>query len=348
MNNADNYIEEQAEEAAEDEYGSVTSAMNEVLLADENRGFYEYGRDRGHKKYCLQAKKCERFYLGGGEQWSEADKIALGQRPATECNEIMPAVNIALAYQINNRMDVTLLPRGESDEEEAEQMTKVFKQIMDNCQYKWRETEVTGDGLIQQRGFFDLRVQFDDNMQGEVELSVLDPMDVIPDPDAKAYDPDEWAWVIITRWYTLDQIEQIFGKDKRAPIENYIASADDRDWGDDFSEEERAKFGDESNSGSHDYYITTKGIKRARVIDRQYWVYELTKVVISPEGDVIPQDSIPPGEIAKMVEQGYLANITKMVRRVKWLVTSERTVLFHDYSPFEHFTVVPYLSLIHI
>lgn len=330
----------------EDDIDPVVAGIDESRMADENRSIYEYARDRGHRKYCVQAKKCERFYLGGGEQWSEEDKESLGQRPATEVNEIMPAVNTAIAYQINNRMDITLLPRGEADDEDAERMTKVFKQIMDNCQYKWRETEVTSDGLIQQRGYFDLRVQFTDNMLGEAELRVLDPLDVIPDPDCKSYDPDEWDYVIVTRWYTLDQIAQLYGVEKKEPLEQYVMSAEDRDWGDDGNEEERNKFGEDNGYRSHDYYITIKGVKRARVIDRQYWVYEKTEVVISPEGDVIPRSSISNEDFMRMTTQeGYLGGISKMMRRVKWLVTTERTVLFNDYSPFEHFTVVPYFAI---
>lgn len=343
-----NQHEEYDEEILEEDRGDMTPEANEQVLADENRSFYEYGRDRGHRAYCEQARKCERMYLGGGEQWSAEDKAALGQRPATEVNEIMPAVNTAIAYQINNRMDITLLPRGESDDQDAEQMTKVFKQIMDNCQYKWRETEVTGDGLIQQRGYFDLRVSFNDNLQGEAELRVLDPLDVIPDPDAKSYDPDEWSWVIITRWYTMDEIAQLYGSEKRQAIEQYVSGADDRDWGDnDPNDEERNKFGDNvTNYSAHDYYTTIKGIKRARVIDRQYWVYEHTEVMISPEGDVFTRDSVSDDDYLRLTAQeGWLGGIKKMMRRVKWRVTTERTVLFDEYSPFDHFSIVPYFPI---
>ena len=339
--------EEEAMEHEGDEYGNQTPEMNEQFVADTNRAYYEYGRDRGHRRYCEQARKCERFYMGGGEQWSAEDKALLGQRPATEINEIMPAVNTALAYQINNRMDIALLPRGESDDKDAEQMTKVFKQIMDNCQYKWRETEVMGDGLIQQRGYFDLRVSFNDNLEGEASIGVLDPLDVIPDPDAKSYDPDEWSWVILTRWYTLDEIEQLFGRDKRLPIEQYVSATDDRDWGDgDPNDEERNKFGDDIGYGTHDYYVTIKGTKRARVIDRQYWVYEHTEVMISPEGDVVTRDSVSDEDFVRLTTQeGWLGGIKKMMRRVKWCVTTERTVLFDEYSPFDHFSVVPFFPI---
>ena len=45
--------------------------------AKENWARYCYGKDRGHVEYMEQAQKCEGMYLGGGSQWSEADKAVL-------------------------------------------------------------------------------------------------------------------------------------------------------------------------------------------------------------------------------------------------------------------------------
>ena len=85
-------------------------------LAQENWARYNYGKDRGHLDYMVQAKICEGMYLGGGEQWQEADKVVLREqgRPFYEFNEIMPSVNTALGYQIQNRMDIAFKPRGEN------------------------------------------------------------------------------------------------------------------------------------------------------------------------------------------------------------------------------------------
>lgn len=313
---------------------------NPTRLAQENWNYYEYASQRGHREYCRQAKLCEDMYLGGGLQWSEDDKQALKDqgRLATEQNEIATAVNTVAGYQINNRMDITFLPRGgESDEIGAETLTKVTKQVLDMCQYKWRETEVFLDGMIQQRGYFEIRVSYTDSLTGEVSISVQDPMDVLPDPDAKSYNPDEWSFVIVTRWLTLDEIEQWYGKKARNDAENSINNDDD--WGEDNQDEQRSRFGDEG--GRQDAYLTMNGMKRCRIVDRQYFVYEMTRVIVSPEGDIRPIQDHDEQTVAELVANGWIVT-RRMHKRVKWLVTTAHAVLFDGYSALSKYSIVPF------
>ena len=146
--------------------------------AQENWARYQHGKDRGHIDYMEQAQKCEGMYLGGGEQWSTEDKALLRsqRRPFYEFNEIMPSINSALGYQISNRMDIAFKPRGENgDLATATVLSKVVMQVCDMTAQRWHETQVYGDGLIEQRGYYDLRMNFDTNMKGEIELATLDP-----------------------------------------------------------------------------------------------------------------------------------------------------------------------------
>lgn len=313
--------------------------------ATENWQRYEYGRTRGHRDYCAQARRCERFFLGGGEQWDEADLAILKSqgRPAYEFNEVMPSVNSAIGYQIHNRMDIAFKPRGgKADQQQAEIRSKVAMQIADQNKLHWLETQVFGDGMIQQRGYYDIRMDFSENMQGNVKLSSLDPLDVIPDPDAKSYDPDEWADVTVTRWLTLDDIEQQFGKDKRIEVEN--RKPEEADFGDDGDGEAHNKFGNANSGAKFDAQYADSQVRRVRVIDRQRWVYSLTRVGVWPDtGDVRVVETETPERLAELEAEGVI--ITKrMQKRVKWTVSTYDTVLHDDWSPYKHFTIVPYFA----
>ena len=214
---------------------------------------YEYGRMRGHQSYCRHARTAENFYLGGGRQWDPDDRQALEEegRPALEFNQVKHKINTAIGYQIQNRMDIAYRPRGNgADESVARALTKVAKQVQDNTGLHWLETQVFADGLIQQRGYFDIRISYRDSLLGEICVTDLDPLDVIPDPDAKSYDPDKWQDVIITRWLTLDEIEESYGEKAREAIE--VDNQEDEDFGDDEADEERNKFGNE-DTGSTEY-----------------------------------------------------------------------------------------------
>lgn len=315
--------------------------------AKENWDRYCYGKDRGHVEYMVQAMRCEGMYLGGGEQWLEADKNILRaqRRPFYEFNEIMPSTNSAIGYQIHNRMDIAFRPRGgDADMETATVLSKVAMQIADAAMYHWHETQAFSDGLIQQRGYFDLRVVFDRNFKGDITLATLDPLDVIPDPDAKTYDPDGWGDVTISRWLTAGEVGQIYGEDAQKKVE---AS---QDHGDDFGtmdgqDVERNKFGTATLVGLSDAYrVGADGIKRYRIIDRQKFVYEKTQCVVFPQtGDVKTAADMTPAQVQEALAKGAVM-ASRMRRRVKWIVSTWCVTLHNDYSPYEHFTVVPYFA----
>ncbi len=316
--------------------------------AKENWARYQYGKERGHIEYMEQAEKCEGMYLGGGDQWNETDKAILRQqrRPFYEFNEVMPSINSAVGYQIQNRMDIAYRPRGgQSDLKTATLLSKVAMQVVALQKVHWKETQVFTDGIVEQRGYFELRMNFDHNIKGEIEVATHDPRDVIPDPDAKQYDPDTWADVIITRWLTEAEIGGLYGK-KAMEI-----AKKSNDHGDDFGEldgedVERPKFGNEIDIGPADAYNEDKGdgIKRYRIIDRQKWVYENTDCLVLPDtGDVLIREHLTVEQAAALVTQGAIP-AKRMKKRVRWVVTTYTKTLHDDYSPYEHFSIIPYFA----
>lgn len=322
------------------------STMANDQSARENWARWQYGKDRGHIEYTEQAALCERMYMGGGAQWSETDKAILRSqgRPFYEFNEVKPSVNSAIGYQIQNRMDISFKPRGEQgDLETATILSKVAMQIADATKLHWVETQVFSDGLIEQRGYYDVRMDFDRNMRGDVTVFNLDPRDVIPDPDAKSYDPDKWGDVTVSRWLTLDEIEQLWGKKAR---DKAASSGDDgQDYGDTDDEVQRNKFGSDQYAGLYDAFNTgSDGLKRYRVIDRQLSVFEKTDCLVYPEsGDISIIANMSEESVADALSKGAV-KAKRMRRRVKWIVSTYSTTLHEGYSPYDHFTIVPYFA----
>ena len=304
---------------------------------------------RGHREFIERAREREGFYLGAGLQWDAQTRelIESEGRLAEEINMVLPKVNAAIGYQIANRVEIAFRPRGQgADEELAKTLSKVSMQICDNNSYRWVETQVFADGLIESRGYFDIRIDFDDNMIGEVRLCALDPRDVVPDPDAKSYDPDHWADVTVTRWYTLDEIEWYYGAKARRSVEQSGDPSEDTDFGDDTTDEGRNKFGDELSGQHYDSYMGAEYIAqpRWRVIDRQYWETVPAQVAVSLTGDIRRFDTMTPAQQADTIAQGAVI-VRRQVRQVRWLVSTMTTVLHDDVSPYEHFTVVPYFPV---
>lgn len=332
---------------------NATGALDTV--AAENWKRYQYGITRGHRAYTETARFLEGYYLGGlydgagklqpGGHWSAADLQVLEdqRRPAYETNQTMPALNSAFGYQIANRLDISFRPRaGAATKNLAETRSKVAMQVANNNKLHWAESEVFQDGMIQQRGYFDVRMDFDDNAQGELRVDVLDPMDVIPDPDAKGYNPKTWSDVIKTRWLSLDEIEGDYGIEMRKKAEEENVYTGDRDFGEmgEDDGEERSKFALDSLSSSDSEY--GNDVRRVRIIDRQKWVREVMNVAMFPGGDVrqLNGDEVP--EVLEQLRQAGAIITKRRMKRVRWSVSTRCTTLHDDWSDYDRFTVVPY------
>lgn len=329
---------------------AVTSKdIGDTGIARRNWGRYAYGKQRGHTDFCKRAARLEGMYLGGGEQWEQDDKDALeeeGRKPY-ELNEIFDAINSALGHQIQNRVDISYRARNNgADEKRAEVMSKVGMQIADNNNLRHKETQVTGDGFIQQRGFYEIRVDYQENLFGEIVIDALDPMDVIPDPDAKDYDPDTWKDVIVTRWLSLDEIENLYGMKARRRVEEIVQNEDEEDFGEgELDGIKRSKFGSEDELGDEGYDdvdLGDSGQIMVRVVDRQHWKVTKSEVVLFPSGDIRVIENASPRQIEAALRAGAMT-FSRPAKRVRWTVSTYGDVLLmDDWSPYDHFTVVPF------
>jgi hypothetical protein len=304
---------------------------------------YQYVRDNGHNDFVRKADKCNDFFAG--QQWDQNDLALLraARRPALTINKILSTIGNVMGEQIQNRADISFQPRSGAPLETAEVLTKVFRQIADSNQLDWKRSDVFCDGIITSRGFYDVRLDFNDSMMGEVRVSRLNPKNVLPDTDAEDYDPDEWNDVTTTKWLTLNDIERLYGKDKAEMLRGRSVSV--YSYGFDSIERERDRFGDVYTPNAYVSPEDTGSVARnIRIIERQY--RELTRqehFVDLQTGDLRPVPENWSSERVQMAMQQFGLGLTKkLVKRIKWCVTADDCVLHEDWSPYKHFTVVPY------
>jgi hypothetical protein len=271
-------------------------------------------------------------------------------RPALTINTVLPTVNTVLGEQASRRADIQFKPRRGGDSEVAATLTKLYMQIADNNKMDWVEQQVFSDGLIMDgRGYFDVRLDFSDHVEGEIRITSKDPLDVLPDPDAKDYDPKTWNEVFETRWMTLDEIEELYGKEKANDLQ-FIAE-NGNSFGRDSIEYEESRFGDTNATddytgngpSTNDEY---RNVKALRVIERQHKRIARVDFYVDPiTGD---QRQIPepwsPAKAKKFAKKYGLSVVSKVIRKVRWTVTCDRIVLHDDWSPYKDFTVIPFFA----
>jgi hypothetical protein len=312
---------------------------------------YVRARDHGHLEYIHMAKKCDDFYRG--DQWDMEDQDALEAegRPALTINTVLPTVNTILGEQSSRRADIRFKPRRGGDQALADTLTKVFMQISDNNKLDWVEQQVFSDGLIMDgRGYFDVRMDFSDHVEGEIRITAKDPLDILIDPDAKEADPKTWNEVFETKWMTLDEIEESYGA-KKADQLQFIAE-NGNSFGRDSIEFEEQRYGD-LDPGDDLFGSTVSpeeeeygNIRALRVVERQYKIMSRVKSFVDPDtGDQREcPDAWSDSKAKKFAKQYNLSLISKMKRKVRWTVTCDQVVLHDDWSPYNDFTIVPFFA----
>ena len=302
---------------------------------------YAWARDQGHQRFVEKADKCERFFAG--DQWDPSDvaRLKLARRPALTINKIISTVGNVMGEQIFNRSETSFRPRAGSPDEVAEALTKVYKQISDNNQLDWKRSDMFADGIITSRGFLDVRLGFKDSMQGEVLIENLNPKNVIIDPDGEEYDPDSWSEVFLTKWVTADDIAILYNKTDAELLRNREQSY--FPYGYDSISAHRDRFGDRLNPMYQGDYDNSSVLRNIRVIERQHRMLDRQKHFVSAEGDMraIPED-FPRDKIAWFVEKFGFTVASKLVRRIRWTVIADNIELHDDWSPYKHFTPVPF------
>lgn len=312
--------------------------------AKKNWDRYQWCRDNGHRTYVEKAEKCDNFFRG--EQWDLATLARLNaqRRPALTINKIISTISNVMGEQIYNRAEIAFRPRSGADPQTAEILTKVFKQISDANQLDWKRSDMFADGIITSRGYLDVRMNFSETLSGDVCIENINPKNVIVDPDADQMDPDTWNDLFITKWVTVDMVETMFSKKDAEILRNrngsvYASGYDSIDF-------IRDRFGSgQSNfipfNGTYDESSVTRNI---RLLERQYRILDTQKHFIAFEtGDTrpIPED-FDRNKIAMFVEKFGFGVIKKRVPRIKWIVTADDLVLHDEWSPYKHFTIIPY------
>jgi len=178
-------------------------------------------------------------------------------------------------------------------------------------------------------------------------LSTLSTI-VLIDPDADQYDPDAWMDVFTSKWMTPQDITTLYSEEDAEILKNREGSA--FTFGADSLERSRDRFGGVLiTAGNYDNREPHGVNRNIRVLDRQY--RRLDKQLHFVDVKTGDMRAVPTSwdrnKIASVIEkaQGQLSTTKKLIKRVRWCVTADDVVLHDDWSPYKHFTLIPYFPL---
>lgn len=305
---------------------------------------YQRARDAGHVEYVKDSVKFENFYAG--DQWSKADLAKLEEqgRPAVTINKVLTTINTMQGEQRSRRVDLQFKATKDATEESAHAVTKLAMSIWEANNGDWQESEMYDDGVIRERGYLDVRIDFSENLLGEVSIEKTDSTEIVLSPDARSYDPKDWPEVFKTRWMSLDDIEEEFGEDKRKEIKLHGHAGDHH--GSDHYRFERRTFGSTydaatvSDLSDEDH----SDVKEVRVIERQHYKPARVFCLVNPTNGEMRE--LPAGtkeKEAKALAQQYGVLVhSKTKKRLRVTISVDSVLLYDDWSVYRSITIVPF------
>lgn len=319
-----------------------------------------------HNKWATIGKKCTDMIEG--RQWTDQEKAILNEvrRSSITINKIAPLWRLVMGYQSSNRMDISYMPTSDSISSEAiaEILTALTKAEAGRTDLKFADSEVFADGLTTGRGFWDMRLCFEENDFGEVKVVADDPFTIYIDPDANTYDLNQSAaYIQGSVWTDIDHVNSVYGSEAAYAVENLASQHHQSQLLHFLGESDVSpsryfgSYADDKAMGNWaDVYHTDfidKQAKRVRLLDSQYVVKKIHPCFLDLEtGDkqAIPEDWLKPEnhyKIEAALSHAQALNnpvkiVQRPVKRIRWTVSCADILLFDEWSPFDTYSKIPY------
>lgn len=318
-----------------------------------------------HQEWSRIATECVDFFEG--RQWTEEEKRILREegRPKITKNKVAPLMRLMFGFFRQNKYELKYLPGtdGSADEEAARTITAVAKAIAERNQSEWNDAQVFQDGILTGRGFWDIRMDFDNNMMGDVKERICDPFSILIDPEAEEYDPSSWGYTMESRWLSPVEIFQLYGEQALDSVmsEGKAFPITGGGFVGNFMGEERPPTGfgldDFWKRNSYDgeswtlspFTHINRNRKIVRVLDCQWRKLKRVNFFVDLEtgAEKVVPDSMDPAKIQRIMQYAQARNLpldarTGLKKVVHWTTTAGDQVLWDKESPYDDFTTIPY------
>lgn len=328
------------EKSAKSDKSAKNGDASRKLAARGNWARFSEADRSGHRDFVKRANMANAFYAG--DQWEKSDKEKLDSegRPALTLNMILSTINGMIGEQLERKIEGVFRPKDTGDEETANALNKITRAILDSNAFDDVEEMVFADGIITGRGFFDVRLGFGRNIQGEVTLTSDDPIDIIIDPEAKEMDPSTWSEVFVSRWMTPDAIGEEYGWEMQESLQ-LLSEGGSHSQDDNFDYFDQTFGGEQQEVTGAD---EARKLRRVRVIERQHYVVTQQYFWVDPEtGAMRPVPFGVDKETAQKIADTNEHILHKRKGRRVRITTSADDVLLHDdWSIYRSFTIVPF------
>jgi hypothetical protein len=320
---------------------------SDYSTAQDNYNYYLYCREQGHDNYLRDAQTALAFFIG--KQWTAEEEAEMREtnRPTLTLNQFFRNIDSIVGEMIYATGDVRYTPTSiGANQDVSSALDSVYMNVMQTNRVEYLEPRIMLQGLLTGRAYYDVRVNFDDNMQGQIDITGKRPQNIVLNPTIESPDPATWPEFFETSIVNLDDIALAYGDAAADEIKNTPQS----DWQSpyDLSDERLLSqrvngsivFSDFSGLNMGDPRL----VKCRRLIHRQFRELKYKEFFIDTQtGDVsqIP-DNWKRDQIQRVIQATGVSTIKRRTKVVRWRVSCDQFMLHDEESPYKDFTIVPY------
>lgn len=155
------------------------------------------------KRRQWRADAREDFAFVAGHQWSEEDASQMDEalRPRTTFNNIAPVADAIAGHEVANRQEVSYLPRQAGAAGVNEVLTAAAEWVREECDAEHEESDAFYDATVCGEGWTVTELDYDVDLDGRIEVSRVDPLEMDVDPAATRKNHADAKWVCRSRVY---------------------------------------------------------------------------------------------------------------------------------------------------
>ncbi len=185
-----------------------TDDRPDVEIVREVYSLFKEGLEYEDDSY-KKAKESHDFY--DGEQWTHRQKTYLENldRACLTINLCAHEIDSLSGYQREQRTDLKFLPQEQGDAIDADLCTVLTKMILTRSVFEREESEGCKDQYIGGRGLYNLFMDYDFDMRGEIKIEKFPWDGAFFGPHDKL-DGSDAEYVVKHKMYSMNKIEQLW------------------------------------------------------------------------------------------------------------------------------------------
>lgn len=316
-------------------------ATNSQIARDTYELFNYCREEGGHNNFLRDAEIAQRYYASNQMGSADIAKRTAEGRLSFSVNEIFRTINAVRGELGNLSTNTRYDPKGPEGSEEVAAVLNKLSAHVDTMNKSYMVDDIVRlHGLLMGRGFWELRVEFDDNLEGTIKRTWKRPQNVVLDAGIWSPDPNEWDRVFTTEVVSQDDIRNMYGK----RIARDMAGWPLADFIEPIDRNLAASVG-YSNAGVVQFDPNNSSLKQYRLVSEQYREFKTKEFFIDLQsGDTreIPENW-DDDRIAYVREKYGYGVVSRKAKTVRWRVVCNDRVLHDEDSPYKHFTIIPFM-----